>query len=193
MSSKRRLLIFRCSAWFCVFLIAYLSLIPQDLEMRTPAPQVSNAWHLSRQGQRNKFGTGLTPGPISDGDEHWITAQTSSAATASRSHQIIPRFSGLGGGYGFGMSLRCALKLATISNNRGIQTAILDTVPRSDPSVWDHISPHTPSSSRTGMPLWAIPSKEAVNSHCARAPTCYYFSENPDAAARSVPCARTLA
>jgi hypothetical protein len=40
MSSKRRLLIFRCSAWFCVFLIAYLSLIPQDLEMRPPRPQV---------------------------------------------------------------------------------------------------------------------------------------------------------
>jgi hypothetical protein len=38
MSSKHRLLIFRCSAWFCVFLIAYLSLIPQDLGMRTPAP-----------------------------------------------------------------------------------------------------------------------------------------------------------
>ena len=38
MSSKRRLLILRCSGWFCVSLIAYLSLIPQDLEMRTPAP-----------------------------------------------------------------------------------------------------------------------------------------------------------
>lgn len=38
MSSTRRLLAFRCSAWFCVLLIAYLSLIPQDLEMRTPAP-----------------------------------------------------------------------------------------------------------------------------------------------------------
>ena len=38
MSPKQHLLIFRCSAWFCVFLIAYLSLIPEDLEMRTPAP-----------------------------------------------------------------------------------------------------------------------------------------------------------
>ena len=38
MSPRRRLIIFRCSAWFCVFLIAYLSLIPQDLKMRTPAP-----------------------------------------------------------------------------------------------------------------------------------------------------------
>jgi VanZ family protein len=38
MSRKHRLLIFRCSAWFCVFLIAYLSLIPENLEMRTPAP-----------------------------------------------------------------------------------------------------------------------------------------------------------
>ncbi len=35
---ERRLLGLRCAAWFCVFLIAYLSLIPEDLEMRTPAP-----------------------------------------------------------------------------------------------------------------------------------------------------------
>ena len=35
---KHHLLIFRSSAWFCVFLIAYLSLIPENLEMRTPAP-----------------------------------------------------------------------------------------------------------------------------------------------------------
>jgi VanZ family protein len=32
------LLALRCSAWFCVLLLAYLSLIPQDLQMRTPAP-----------------------------------------------------------------------------------------------------------------------------------------------------------
>jgi len=32
------LLAFRCAAWFCVALIAYLSLVPQDMEMRTPAP-----------------------------------------------------------------------------------------------------------------------------------------------------------
>ena len=38
MSPKHHLLIFRSSAWFCVFLIAYLSLIPENLEMRTPAP-----------------------------------------------------------------------------------------------------------------------------------------------------------
>jgi len=38
MSPKHHLLIFRSSAWSCVFLIAYLSLIPEDLEMRTPAP-----------------------------------------------------------------------------------------------------------------------------------------------------------
>ena len=38
MSLKRHLIIFRCAAWFCVFLIAYLSLIPDELEMRTPAP-----------------------------------------------------------------------------------------------------------------------------------------------------------
>jgi hypothetical protein len=38
MSPDRRLLTFRCSAWFCVLLITYLSLIPQDMEMRTPAP-----------------------------------------------------------------------------------------------------------------------------------------------------------
>jgi hypothetical protein len=81
------------------------------------------AWHRPRQGQRNKFGTGLTSGPLSDGDEHWITAQTSSAATASRSHQIISRFFGSGGGYGFGMSLGGTRKLAIIGGNRGIQTA----------------------------------------------------------------------
>jgi hypothetical protein len=81
------------------------------------------AWHRPRQGQRNKFGTGLTSGPTSDGDEHWITAQTSSAATASRSHQIISRFFGSGGGYGFGMSLGGTRKLAIIGGNRGIQTA----------------------------------------------------------------------
>ena len=38
MSPDHRLLAFRCSAWLCVILIAYLSLIPQDMEMRTPAP-----------------------------------------------------------------------------------------------------------------------------------------------------------
>jgi hypothetical protein len=80
-------------------------------------------WHLPRQGQRNKFGTGLTSGPLSDDDEYWITAQTSSAATASRSHQNISRFFGSGGGYGFGMSLGGTLKLAIIGGNRGIQTA----------------------------------------------------------------------
>jgi hypothetical protein len=80
-------------------------------------------WHLPRQGQRNKFGTGLTSGPPSDGDEYWITAQTSSAATASRSHQNISRFFGSGGGYGFGMSLGGTRKLAIIGGNRGIQTA----------------------------------------------------------------------
>jgi VanZ family protein len=52
MSPKRRLLIFRCSAWFCVFLIAYLSLIPQDLEMRTPAPP----------GVEHAFAYGVTAG-----------------------------------------------------------------------------------------------------------------------------------
>jgi VanZ family protein len=52
MSSKRRLLIFRCSAWFCVFLIAYLSIIPQDLEMRTPAPP----------GVEHAFAYGVTAG-----------------------------------------------------------------------------------------------------------------------------------
>ena len=52
MSSKRRLLIFRCSAWFCVFLITYLSLIPQDLEMRTPAPP----------GLEHAFAYGITAG-----------------------------------------------------------------------------------------------------------------------------------
>jgi len=52
MSPKRRLLIFRCSAWFCVFLIAYLSIIPQDLEMRTPAPP----------GVEHAFAYGVTAG-----------------------------------------------------------------------------------------------------------------------------------
>ena len=52
MSSKHRPLIFRCSAWFCVFLIAYLSLIPQDLEMRTPAPP----------GVEHAFAYGITAG-----------------------------------------------------------------------------------------------------------------------------------
>jgi hypothetical protein len=35
---ERRLATLRCAAWFCVFLITCLSLIPEDLEMRTPAP-----------------------------------------------------------------------------------------------------------------------------------------------------------
>jgi len=52
MSPRRSLLIFRCSAWFCVFLIAYLSLIPQDLEMRTPAPP----------GLEHAFAYGVTAG-----------------------------------------------------------------------------------------------------------------------------------
>src|SRR5215212_7584111 len=52
MSPKRRLLIFRCSAWFCVFLIAYLSIIPQDLEIRTPAPP----------GVEHAFAYGVTAG-----------------------------------------------------------------------------------------------------------------------------------
>ncbi|MGF9763412.1 hypothetical protein AAII07_50595 [Microvirga sp. 0TCS3.31] len=52
MSSKHRLLVFRCSAWFCVFLIAYLSLIPEDLEMRTPAPP----------GLEHAFAYGVTAG-----------------------------------------------------------------------------------------------------------------------------------
>jgi VanZ family protein len=52
MSSKHRLLIFRCSAWFCVFLIAYLSLIPENLEMRTPAPP----------GLEHAFAYGITAG-----------------------------------------------------------------------------------------------------------------------------------
>jgi VanZ family protein len=52
MSPKRRLLIFRCSAWFCVFLISYLSLIPEDLEMRTPAPP----------GVEHAFAYGVTAG-----------------------------------------------------------------------------------------------------------------------------------
>jgi VanZ family protein len=52
MSSKHRLLIFRCSAWFCVFLIAYLSLVPENLEMRTPAPP----------GLEHAFAYGITAG-----------------------------------------------------------------------------------------------------------------------------------
>jgi hypothetical protein len=52
MSSKRRLLALRCSAWFCVFLIAYLSLIPPNLEMRTPAPP----------GLEHAFAYGVTTG-----------------------------------------------------------------------------------------------------------------------------------
>src|SRR5215217_7804489 len=50
--SKRYLIIFRCSAWFCVFLIAYLSLVPQDLEIRTPAPP----------GVEHAFAYGVTAG-----------------------------------------------------------------------------------------------------------------------------------
>src|SRR5215210_6222137 len=38
MSPVRRLIALRCAAWFCVVLIAYLSLVPDTLEMRTPAP-----------------------------------------------------------------------------------------------------------------------------------------------------------
>ena len=52
MSRKHRLLIFRSSAWFCVFLIAYLSLIPENLEMRTPAPP----------GLEHAFAYGVTAG-----------------------------------------------------------------------------------------------------------------------------------
>jgi hypothetical protein len=52
MSRKHHLLIFRCSAWFCVFLIAYLSLIPPDLMMRTPAPP----------GVEHAFAYGVTAG-----------------------------------------------------------------------------------------------------------------------------------
>ncbi len=52
MSPDRRLLAFRCAAWVCVFLIAYLSLIPQDLEMRTPAPP----------GVEHAFAYGITAG-----------------------------------------------------------------------------------------------------------------------------------
>jgi VanZ family protein len=48
----RRLLALRCAAWFCVFLIAYLSLIPQDLEMRNPAPP----------GLEHAFAYGVTAG-----------------------------------------------------------------------------------------------------------------------------------
>ena len=96
----------------------------KDCEKRRRA---AVAWHLPRQGQRNKFGTGLISGPISgpisDGDDNWITAQTSSAATASRSHQNISRFFGSGGGYGFDMSRVGTLKWAIIGGNRGIQQA----------------------------------------------------------------------
>jgi hypothetical protein len=49
---KHRLFIFRCSAWFCVFLITYLSIIPKDLEMRTPAPP----------GVEHAFAYGVTAG-----------------------------------------------------------------------------------------------------------------------------------
>jgi VanZ family protein len=35
---ERWSLALRRAAWFCVSLLTYLSLIPQDLEMRTPAP-----------------------------------------------------------------------------------------------------------------------------------------------------------
>jgi hypothetical protein len=38
MSPDRRLPALRCAAWFCVLLITCLSLIPQDMQMRTPAP-----------------------------------------------------------------------------------------------------------------------------------------------------------
>jgi VanZ family protein len=38
MSSDRRLLALRCAAWFCVALIAYLSLIPHRMEVRTLLP-----------------------------------------------------------------------------------------------------------------------------------------------------------
>src|SRR5688572_27060687 len=51
-SLKRWSLIFRCSAWVCVFLIAYLSLIPRDLEMRTIAPA----------GVEHAFAYGVTAG-----------------------------------------------------------------------------------------------------------------------------------
>lgn len=57
MSSKHRLLALRCAAWFCVFLIAYLSLIPQDLEMRTPAPP----------GVEHAFAYGVTAGLLALG------------------------------------------------------------------------------------------------------------------------------
>jgi VanZ family protein len=49
---ERRLLVLRCAAWFCVLLIAYLSLIPEDLEMRTPAPP----------GVEHAFAYGVTAG-----------------------------------------------------------------------------------------------------------------------------------
>jgi hypothetical protein len=51
-SPERRLLALRCLGWFCVVLIAYLSLIPQDLEMRTPAPP----------GVEHAFAYGVTAG-----------------------------------------------------------------------------------------------------------------------------------
>lgn len=38
MSPDRRLLVVRCLAWLCVLLIAYLSLIPHEMEIRTPVP-----------------------------------------------------------------------------------------------------------------------------------------------------------
>ena len=52
MSPDRRLLAFRCSAWFCVLLITCLSLIPENLEMRTPAPP----------GLEHAFAYGVTAG-----------------------------------------------------------------------------------------------------------------------------------
>lgn len=36
--ADRRQLAFRFAAWSCVVLIAYLSLVPEDMEVRTPAP-----------------------------------------------------------------------------------------------------------------------------------------------------------
>jgi hypothetical protein len=52
MFARHGLLIFRCSAWFCVFLITCLSLIPKDLELRTPAPP----------GVEHAFAYGFTAG-----------------------------------------------------------------------------------------------------------------------------------
>ena len=49
---ERQLLALRCAAWFCVFLITYLSLVPEDLEMRTPAPP----------GIEHAFAYGVTAG-----------------------------------------------------------------------------------------------------------------------------------